>query len=102
MNWDGKGGQRGSVECVVFANHGVGVPSHLAGGAAADSGGGCEGDFVRCRTDATGTAGCVVHASTCPAATAAATTTAAAACRVNYRLDHVKVGFDVLVGIMGE
>ena len=84
---DGGRGKSRSVVCVVFAEHGVGVPSHFARGAAADGWGG--GDFVRCRTDVTGTAGCVVHASTSPAATAAATAAEAAVCQVNYRLDHV-------------
>ena len=69
---DDAGGQSGSVEVGVLAGHGVGIPSHLACGAAADSGG--RGEFVRCCTDATGTAGGVEYASTVIAS--------AAACRV--------------------
>lgn len=101
---DGEGGRSGSVEIEVLAGHDLGVPSHLAGGAATDSRG--EGEFVRCRNDATGAAGCVIYASTCPTATAAAnataaaTATAAAACRVNVVMNMG--GFDVLGGIVEE
>ena len=74
----GAGGQTASFEVGVLAGYNVDVPSHLAGGAAADSGGG-GGDFVRCCTDATGSAGCVVYARAYPATTATTATAAATA-----------------------
>ena len=73
----GVGGQSASFEVGILAGYTVDAPSHLAGGAAADSGG--KGHFVRCCTDAIGSAGCVVYASTYPAATATTATTAATA-----------------------
>ena len=69
------------MEAVVLRRHDAGFPSHLAGGATAGSGGGGE-DFVRCDTDATGSAGCVVYATATTATTA--TTVATAACRVEF------------------
>lgn len=77
---DGAKYQSASVDVGVLAGNGVGAPSHLAGGAATDSGRG-GGDLARCRIDATGSVGCALYAGPCPAAIAAtATTTAAANC----------------------
>lgn len=87
--FDGKGDQSGCVEVDVLAGHNVGIPSYLAGDAAADTG---EGDeFASWCADPTETAvRMVVCASVCRAAVCctaachavAATTAATAACRV--------------------
>lgn len=81
-----KGGQSGSVEVDVRAGHDVGAPLHLAGDAAANSGGARGGgDFVCCSTDAIGTAECVGYASACHAAAAAAAAASdTTVCRVNF------------------
>lgn len=63
---------------MILAGRDVGIPSHRAGGAAADSTG--WGDLARCCGDATGTAVCVVYVSAChdAGANSAATVTGVA------------------------
>lgn len=85
-----------NVEVGALAGHSTGVALHLVGGATADSG--WESDFVRCCTDATASAGCVVYTSTYPADTAATATTAAAAtCRASFGMN---LGMGLILVVM--
>ena len=73
----GAGGQSASFAIGILAGYNVNVPSHVAGGVAADSGTG--GDFMHSCTNATGSAGRVEYANNHSAATATTTTTSATA-----------------------